>query len=111
MKPCLLSFDLHPFTCLTFFLKKLFRFFTLLFYFFRRARIRYIPAFRRGGPRREGAQRGAGPNLEKVGGPTGWENEGWGARRVGARNFALFVPSPAPIFAFFFSLRFFSCLF
>ena len=48
-----------------------------------------------------------GPGARKVG-PEGWGGQTrkkWRAQRVGAKNFALFFPSTAPIFHFlFFSL-------
>ena len=64
----------------------------------------------RGGAERSGGPKGWGL---KGGGPEGWgpaalRLEGWGPEGVGARrgggaqNFALFFPSPAPIFALFF---------
>ena len=53
--------------------------------------------FRVGERGREGGGRGSSQ---------GWGPEGWGAR-----NFALFLPSPAPIFAQVLSLGVFSCLF
>ena len=58
--------------------------------------MRYVPAFRRWGPRGRGPK-GGGPNLEKVGGPKGEGPEGWGARRVGGPKFrAFFLHLPLP---------------
>ena len=60
------------------------------------------PEHRRAGPRRVGTRRVAparwGPVRWATEGPKGWRPRVMGARRVGARNFALFFPLPPQFF-------------
>ena len=72
-----------------------------------------------GGPRGERGPKGWGPKHSKSvgpkgGGPKGGDpnpEKGWGQEGWEAQKFALFFPSPAPIFIFSLSLGMFSCLF
>ena len=52
------------------------------------------------GPRGVGAQTQKKWGCPKGWGPEWWRPEGWGGPKVGAPNFELFFPSPAPVFVF-----------